>query len=133
AGGFRRHRPRGSQRSVLAFARRRRADGRRRLCPVAASLWLVAGTACAHADHGGDITPHLPFRPGDQAMNFNELPFDDKAMLQGLRKWVECESPTYDAAAVDRCMDIAAADLAAAGARVDRIAGTLGFGGCVRA
>jgi len=66
-------------------------------------------------------------------MTFDELPFDDKAMLQGLRKWVECESPTYDAAAVDRCMDIAAADLAAAGAKVDRIAGTLGFGGCVRA
>jgi glutamate carboxypeptidase len=66
-------------------------------------------------------------------MNFRELPFDNETMLQGLRKWVECESPTYDAAAVDRCMDIAAADLAAAGAKVDRIAGSLGFGGSVRA
>ena len=28
-------------------------------------------------------------------------------MLDGLRTWVECESPTYDAAAVNRMMDIA--------------------------
>ena len=65
--------------------------------------------------------------------NFKELPFDEKAMLAGLRTWVECESPTYDAAAVNRCMDIAAKDLADAGARIERIPGTLGFGDCVKA
>ena len=31
-------------------------------------------------------------------MNPAELPFDADAMLDGLRAWVECESPTYDAA-----------------------------------
>ena len=33
-------------------------------------------------------------------------------MLAGLRPWVECESPTFDAAAVNRMMDLAARDLA---------------------
>ena len=28
-------------------------------------------------------------------------PFDAEAMLAGLRRWVECESPTFDAAAVE--------------------------------
>ena len=66
-------------------------------------------------------------------MNFNALPFDDQAMLTGLRPWVECESPTFDAAAVNRCMDIASKELAAAGAKINRIAGRMGFGDCVRA
>lgn len=62
-----------------------------------------------------------------------ELPFDAEAMLEGLRAWVECESPTYDAAAVNRMMDMAARDLVIAGARVERVAGRMGFGDCVRA
>ena len=51
----------------------------------------------------------------------------------GLRAWVECESPTYDAAAVNRMMDIASRDLVIAGARIERVAGRMGFGDCVRA
>ena len=35
-------------------------------------------------------------------MNPAELPFDADAMLEGLRTWIECESPTYDAASVNR-------------------------------
>ena len=66
-------------------------------------------------------------------MDPNALPFDADAMLDGLRAWVECESPTYDAAAVNRMMDIASRDLAIAGARVERVAGRMGFGDCVRA
>jgi glutamate carboxypeptidase len=66
-------------------------------------------------------------------VNFTTLPFDTEAMLQGLRPWVECESPTWDAAAVDRMLDLAARDLAVAGARIERLAGRGGFGGCVRA
>jgi glutamate carboxypeptidase len=62
-----------------------------------------------------------------------KLPFDTDAMLDALRPWVECESPTYDAAAVDRMMDLAAYDLAAAGAEIERIPGRMGFGGSVRA
>lgn len=66
-------------------------------------------------------------------MNPAHLPFDADRMLTGLRPWVECESPTYDPAAVDRMMDLATRDLALMGARVERIPGRMGFGGCVRA
>ncbi|MDR3469611.1 MAG: M20/M25/M40 family metallo-hydrolase [Xanthobacteraceae bacterium] len=66
-------------------------------------------------------------------LNPARLPFDSEAMLNGLRPWVECESPTWDAVAVDRMLDLAARDLALAGASIERIAGRNGFGGCVRA
>ena len=66
-------------------------------------------------------------------MDPNALPFDADDMLAGLRPWVECESPTFDAAAVNRCMDMASRDLALMGARIDRIPGRMGFGDCVRA
>lgn len=66
-------------------------------------------------------------------MNPANLPFDSEAMLQGLRVWVECESPTWDAGAVDRMLDIAARDMAVMGATIERVAGRDGFGGCVRA
>ncbi|HTN10100.1 MAG TPA: M20/M25/M40 family metallo-hydrolase [Acetobacteraceae bacterium] len=66
-------------------------------------------------------------------MNPAALPFDADAMLAGLRPWVECESPTYDAAAVNRMMDLASRDLVLAGARIERIPGRMGLGDCVRA
>jgi glutamate carboxypeptidase len=69
----------------------------------------------------------------DSQIDPSQLPFDTEAMLAGLRPWVECESPTYDAAAVGRMMDLAARDLAIAGARIERIGGRMGFGDCVRA
>src|SRR6185437_15681410 len=53
------------------------------------------------------------------------LAFDTDAMLATLRRFVECESPSYDAAAVSR--------MTALGAAVERIAGRAGFGDCVRA
>jgi glutamate carboxypeptidase len=66
-------------------------------------------------------------------VNPAELPFESETMLDGLRVWVECESPTYDPASVNRMMDIASRELVIAGARVERIAGRMGFGDCVRA
>ena len=66
-------------------------------------------------------------------MNVAELPFDVDTMLAGLKTWVECESPTFDAAAVNRMMALAAGDLAAMGAAVETIAGRMGLGDCVRA
>jgi glutamate carboxypeptidase len=54
-------------------------------------------------------------------------------MLAGLRAWVECESPTWEASAVDRMLDLAAREMAIMGASIERIAGRQGFGGCVRA
>lgn len=66
-------------------------------------------------------------------MDWNTLPFDADAMLAGLGEWVTCESPTFDAAAVNRMMDLATRALILAGARTERIAGRMGFGDCVRA
>ena len=66
-------------------------------------------------------------------MNPTHLPFDSEAMLAGLRAWVECESPTWDAAAVNRMLDLAAREMAVMGASIDLVAGRQGFGGCVRA
>jgi glutamate carboxypeptidase len=62
-----------------------------------------------------------------------DLKFDADDMVERLRPWIECESPTYDAAAVNRMMDLAAYDLTVAGAAVERIPGRMGFGGTVRA
>ncbi|MDB6180663.1 M20/M25/M40 family metallo-hydrolase [Paracoccus fistulariae] len=66
-------------------------------------------------------------------MNPLALPFDSDQMLAGLRPWVECESPTWDAAAVSRMMAMAARDLSAIGATVETIPGTGGFGDSIRA
>ena len=66
-------------------------------------------------------------------MSPSDLTFDARTMLAGLRSWVECESPTFDAAAVNRMMGVAARDLAIMGARIEVIPGRMGFGDCVRA
>lgn len=66
-------------------------------------------------------------------LDFSRLGFDSNRMAAGLRQWVECESPTYDAAAVNRMMDLAARDLSIMGADIQRIPGTLGYGDCVKA
>lgn len=66
-------------------------------------------------------------------MDPTSLPFDPETMLEGLQAWVECESPTFNATAVNRMMDIASRNLILAGARIERIAGRMGYGDCVRA
>jgi glutamate carboxypeptidase len=66
-------------------------------------------------------------------MDPNALPFDTETMLAGLREWVECESPTFDAASVNRMMDMASRSLAISGGRIERLAGRMGYGDCVRA
>ncbi len=66
-------------------------------------------------------------------MDFTKLPLDIDAMLKRLRPWIECESPTFDAAAVDRMMDLAATDFATIGATIERIPGRMGLGGSLRA
>ncbi|MEX0338683.1 MAG: M20/M25/M40 family metallo-hydrolase [Arenibacterium sp.] len=65
-------------------------------------------------------------------MTYLDLPFDADEMLAGLKPWIECESPTHDAAAVDRMLDLAAYDLARF-ATIERVPGRMGFGGCLRA
>ncbi len=49
-------------------------------------------------------------------------------LLEELRSWVEIETPTTDAAAVNRLMDVACKDLRDAGADVTRVPGRDGFG-----
>ena len=66
-------------------------------------------------------------------MDIRKLPFDADAMLAGLKPWVECESPTFDAARVNAMLDIVARDCALSGAAVERVPGRMGFGDCVRA
>mgnify|MGYP001627927135 FL=1 len=61
------------------------------------------------------------------------LPFDAEEMLEGLRPWIETESPTFDAAAVNRMMDVAQHERSARGARVERIPGRMGLGDSLRA
>src|SRR4249920_1568698 len=75
----------------------------------------------------------VPYTRQGATMRPSDLPFDAQTMLAGLRGWVECESPTFDAAAVNRMMGVAARDLAMLGARIETIAGRMGFGDCVRA
>lgn len=62
-----------------------------------------------------------------------DLPFDTDEMLAGLKPWIETESPTFDAAAVNRMMDVVQHELAALGGRVERIPGRMGLGDSVRA
>ncbi|MCJ2014503.1 M20/M25/M40 family metallo-hydrolase [Methylobacterium sp. J-076] len=62
-----------------------------------------------------------------------QLHFAVDEILANLRAWVECESPTHDAAAVNRMMALAARDLALLGAQVETIPGHRGLGDCVRA
>jgi len=58
----------------------------------------------------------------------NQPVLDADEILAGIREWVEIESPTTDAAAVNRMADKVQADYAAIGARLERIAGRDGFG-----
>ncbi|WP_299817417.1 M20/M25/M40 family metallo-hydrolase [uncultured Jannaschia sp.] len=62
-----------------------------------------------------------------------DLPFDTDEMLAGLKPWIETESPTFDAAAVNRMMDLVQHDLATLGARAERIPGRMDLGDSVRA
>ncbi|ANG97905.1 carboxypeptidase [Brucella pseudogrignonensis] len=66
-------------------------------------------------------------------MSTHELPFNLDDMIARLRPWIETESPTFDARAVNRMVEVAAYDFAAAGATIEFIPGRIGFGGSLRA
>jgi glutamate carboxypeptidase len=57
--------------------------------------------------------------------------FDADEIIEGLLPWVRCESPTSDAAAVNRMMDLGAAALAGLGATIERTPGSDGYGDIV--
>ena len=50
------------------------------------------------------------------------------AMIEGIARWVEIESPTGDVAAVNRMIDRVTADLAGVPVRIERLPGRAGFG-----
>ncbi len=58
--------------------------------------------------------------------------FDAAEILDGIRTWVEAETPTDDPAAVNRLMERVADEYGALGARVDRIHGRDVFGDHLR-
>lgn len=66
-------------------------------------------------------------------MSTHELPFNLDDMIARLRPWIETESPTFDASGVNRMVEVAAYDFAAAGATIEFIPGRMGFGGSLRA
>lgn len=53
---------------------------------------------------------------------------ETKRLLDGIRQWVEIETPTSEPAAVNKLMDLVASQFAAAGAHVERIPGRDGRG-----
>ncbi len=58
--------------------------------------------------------------------------FNPEALLAEIIEWVKIESPTYDAAAVNRMEDFISARVAAKGFHVERIGGRDGLGGILR-
>jgi glutamate carboxypeptidase len=48
-------------------------------------------------------------------------------MIEGMRRWVETESPTRNKAAVNRMLDLIAADLAGVPVKIERLAGRDGY------
>jgi glutamate carboxypeptidase len=61
-----------------------------------------------------------------------DLEMDSEEMLGRLKTWVHCESPSWDAAAVNRMADLVSYELAVLDARIDRIK-ISGFGDALRA
>jgi glutamate carboxypeptidase len=66
-------------------------------------------------------------------MDLSRFPIDSDAILKRLRRWVECESPSWDGAAVSTMAALAAEDLRRMGAQVRSIPGEKGYGDCVLA
>ncbi|WP_157017146.1 M20 family metallopeptidase [Mesorhizobium xinjiangense] len=61
-------------------------------------------------------------------MTTTGLPFDNQDLLPAILDWVRIESPTTNAAAVNRMIDFIEADATAWGAEIRRITGTGGMG-----
>src|SRR4051794_14495551 len=64
-------------------------------------------------------------------MNVSDFPIDPEAILKGVRRWVECESPSWDGAAVSAMAAMAADHLRQMGAQGRTISGERGYGDCV--
>ena len=58
----------------------------------------------------------------------NAIPIDPDEILKGIVEWIEIESPSHDAQAVNRMVDRAEADMRGLGARIERVPGSDGKG-----
>ena len=78
------------------------------------------GGECVHDPVGADLLWIVDMnRDSRLDAGLDEQRFDSEVMLQGLRSWVECESPTFDASAVNRMLDVAAREMAIMGASIE--------------
>ena len=66
-------------------------------------------------------------------MKATSFAFDAEEIAAGIAAWVRIESPSYDAAAVNRMMDLAADTMRGLGAEVERFPGNDGYGDVVKA
>ena len=66
-------------------------------------------------------------------MDVNTVPLDAEAMLTGLKRWVELESPTSDKPSVDKMTAMAAEDMETMGFHVEIVPGPEGLGDCAKA
>jgi glutamate carboxypeptidase len=66
-------------------------------------------------------------------MNTYANTFDAEEIAAGIAGWAAIESPSFDAAAVNRMMDVAERSMTELGAAVERISGVDGYGDAVRA
>lgn len=64
-------------------------------------------------------------------MSFEDLPLNEREILDGVKPWVECESPSWDGASVSRMVALAADELRGDGASIRTIQGKDGWGDCV--
>jgi glutamate carboxypeptidase len=65
--------------------------------------------------------------------DINELTFDGEEIAARIAEWAAIESPSYDAPAVNRMMDLAVGTMTSMGADVERSPGRDGFGDVVTA
>ncbi len=64
---------------------------------------------------------------------YEEKDFDAEIIAKGISRWALIESPSFDAAAVNRMMDEAAREMNELGATIERIPGADGYGDVVKA
>jgi glutamate carboxypeptidase len=131
-------------RESINLQKTRRFDGRYRTTEersigLVVLVTMLAGRLAA-TTNGNILSPHRSkfrgnLRPAGAGgchigSNWGEsMPLPSaRDLLDGIRTWVEMESHTADVAGVNRLMDRASADYSAAGAKVERIAGTRGRG-----
>jgi glutamate carboxypeptidase len=69
----------------------------------------------------------------DDRQRSNAPKLDAEEILAGIRRWVEIESPSHDAAAVNRLVATVEGELRTVGARTTRIPGRDGFGDVLEA